>query len=149
MGEADTVVANIADKTVLLETASSSTDATTYGGRVKLPLDTSTEQADLQILAQNRYGESDTLTTPLKEVADLPAISAPAPRVPSNQVTTHYDFYTINRYITLGIGFALLLFMLTDLKIIVEKKLTHIDKRVNNFVLLALSLIVVAVMYWL
>lgn len=54
-----------------------------------------------------------------------------------------------NRTIALGIGFLLFYMLARDI-FFTEKRLgDHKDKKINNLVLLILSLIVVAVMYWL
>ena len=54
-----------------------------------------------------------------------------------------------NRYLSLGLGIAILLLLLSDLKITLEKKLSFLDKKINNLLLLILSLLVIAFMYWL
>lgn len=55
----------------------------------------------------------------------------------------------INRYLILVCGGALLLLMLFDIKKVVEKKLGSLDKKINNLVILLISLIVVGFIYWL
>ncbi len=57
--------------------------------------------------------------------------------------------YQINRYLLLICGAGLLLLLLSDLKSAIEKKLGSLDKKVNNLVLLVMSLIVIAFIYWL
>ncbi len=55
----------------------------------------------------------------------------------------------INRYLSLGLGMAVLLLLLSDLKVAFEKRLGFLDKKINNLLLLILSLLVIAFMYWL
>lgn len=63
--------------------------------------------------------------------------------------STHRTNIKNNRTIALGIGFLLFYVLARDI-FFTEKKLgDHKDKKINNLVLLILSLIVVAVMYWL
>jgi hypothetical protein len=148
-GSPDTVVAHVADKTIVLEDTKATSATSTYTGQVKLLLDDKTAEAELQIFAQDRYGHGDFLSRPLKEVASLPIMKAIAPLVPASFNNVQFDFYAVNRYVTLSIGIILLLFMVSDIRSIAKRKLEHLDKRVNNFILLGLSLIIIAVMYWL
>ena len=55
----------------------------------------------------------------------------------------------INRWLSLGFGLGLLLFLLYDLSLSVGKDLGLLDKKVNNLFVLILSLIVVGLIYWL
>ncbi len=57
--------------------------------------------------------------------------------------------YNANRYLILICGVALLLLMLSDIKAVVEKKIGSLDKKINNLVLLLISMIIIAFMYWL
>jgi len=57
--------------------------------------------------------------------------------------------YQINRYGMLAIGVVLLFMVISDLKKMFEEKFHAYDKKINNLVLLILSLIVVGLMYWL
>ncbi len=54
----------------------------------------------------------------------------------------------ITRYLILVCGVALLLLMLNDIKIIIEKKIGSLDKKINNLALLFIALIVIGFMYW-
>lgn len=53
------------------------------------------------------------------------------------------------RYLVLICGLILLSLVLSDIKKAVEEKLSHLDKKINNLVILVITLIVVAFMYWL
>jgi outer membrane biosynthesis protein TonB len=66
-----------------------------------------------------------------------------------NTVTNNNKNFTINRYLILACGIILLLLALSDIQKAVEQKLEHIDKKINNVVVLIISLIVIAFMYWL
>ena len=55
----------------------------------------------------------------------------------------------INRYLVLIFGFLLLITLASDIKYIFQNKINLLDKRVNNIWLLIMSLIVVAVAYWM
>ena len=57
--------------------------------------------------------------------------------------------YQGNRYFILGGGLLLLLLLISDIKKTVAGKLAGLDKKINNLVLLLISLLVVAFMYWL
>ncbi len=57
--------------------------------------------------------------------------------------------YKINRYLMLGLGLLLLFMLLSDIKKMLAEKFSHFDKKINNLVLLILSLLVIGVMYWL
>ncbi len=57
--------------------------------------------------------------------------------------------YEINRYLILFAGFFLLMLMLSDIKTHVQNKLGHLDKKINNLMVLLISLAVIAFMYWL
>lgn len=93
-----------------------------------------------------------SFTTPSKIIASTsPASSTfsgaalisqnhPGPAVTANQ---------LSRYTTLAFGIILLLLLLSDLKISLDKKLQQIDKKANNLILLVLAIVVVALMYWL
>src|SRR3989344_2681034 len=64
----------------------------------------------------------------------------------SRQSLTSYE---INRYLMLGLSAVLLVMIISDLKKMFELKLHSYDKKINNLVLLILSLIVIGLMYWL
>lgn len=57
--------------------------------------------------------------------------------------------YEINRYLMMGLAAVLILMLVSDLKRIFEQKLGGFDKKINNLVLLILSLIIIGLMYWL
>ena len=57
--------------------------------------------------------------------------------------------YEINRYLMLGLGLLLLFMILSDIKKMLAEKYSRFDKKINNLVLLILSLLVIGVMYWL
>ncbi|MBI5530864.1 MAG: CAP domain-containing protein [Candidatus Doudnabacteria bacterium] len=59
-----------------------------------------------------------------------------------------YDYKT-NRYLILVCGVVLLMLMLSNIKDAVEKKLGHLDKKINNLVLLLISIFVIGFLYWL
>ena len=55
----------------------------------------------------------------------------------------------LNQYLALGFGFLLLFFLGNDIVLFLQRGADHVDKKINNFVLLILSLIVITVLYWL
>lgn len=57
--------------------------------------------------------------------------------------------YQANRYLVLFAGVILLFLMLSDIQKHVQKKLGHLDKKFNNLIVLIISLVVIAFMYWL
>ena len=57
--------------------------------------------------------------------------------------------YQQNRYLILFAGIILLLLMLSDIKKHIQNKLGHLDKKFNNLIVLLISLVVIAFMYWL
>ncbi len=65
------------------------------------------------------------------------------------QVNNYAAYFKTNRKVSLVFGFILLIFLIIDLKEILEKKLASLDKKVNNIFLLAMSILVIAFMYWL
>ncbi len=65
------------------------------------------------------------------------------------QLTGGLPGYQSNRYYILGAGLLLLLLLVSDIKKTVAGKLGGLDKKINNLVLLLISLLVVAFMYWL
>ncbi len=80
--------------------------------------------------------------TPLPEPK---AIGAYPTKAPSQFLTT----YQVNRYAMLAVGIVLILMVIHDLKKMLEEKFHAYDKKINNLILLMLSLIVVGLMYWL
>ena len=69
--------------------------------------------------------------------------------VSPTQNTQALTAYQINRYLMLGLGLLLLFMILSDIKKMLSEKFAHLDKKINNLVLLILSLLVIGVMYWL
>lgn len=72
-----------------------------------------------------------------------------APAVVNTQSQNPLANYQANRYLTLAFGIVLFLFLLTDLRDLVQKKSELVGKKINNLMLLFLALVVIAVMYWL
>lgn len=65
------------------------------------------------------------------------------------QNTSALSGYQTNRYLVLLAGVVLLLIMLSDIKKHIQNKFQHLDKKFNNLIVLIISLVVVAFMYWL
>lgn len=65
-----------------------------------------------------------------------------------NKVPNYPFLAKFNRYASLFLIIVLILLIITDLKTAVEKQLGHLDKKINNLLLLILSLIIIAFMYW-
>jgi uncharacterized protein YkwD len=79
----------------------------------------------------------------------VPATTASAPAVINAAEGAPAASPNYSRYFTLAFGALFLLFLLTDLRGMAANNLAHLDKKINNIVLLILALVVVAVMYWL
>jgi outer membrane biosynthesis protein TonB len=80
----------------------------------------------------------------------LPALPAPSSEGVINSQTQSTEMgVQVNRYFTFAFGILLMLFLITDLRKMVDKRWELIDKKINNLALLVLSLIVIAVLYWL
>lgn len=77
------------------------------------------------------------------------ATQTTAPAVINTQGTNPMVNYQTNRYFTLAFGIVLFLFLLTDLRGLMEKKSALVGKKASNLMLLFMALIVIAVMYWL
>jgi uncharacterized protein YkwD len=75
--------------------------------------------------------------------------SQPKTAVVGNLTSSFFSGNQANRYLILFAGFILLLLMLSDIKKSVEKKFAHLDKKFNNLIVLLISLVVIAFMYWL
>ncbi|MEK7618276.1 MAG: CAP domain-containing protein [Patescibacteria group bacterium] len=90
-------------------------------------------------------GESASTNPQLSPINTL-ASEAVIPPV-SNK--PNLNSYTINRYLMLGLAFVLIIMAASDLKKMLSEKLKPYDKITNNLVLLVISLIVIAFMYWL
>lgn len=101
-----------------------------------------TNPASPALAPQSTASPSPQTTTPIPTQTTAPAVVNPAANSP-------LQGYQINRYFTLAFGIVLLLFLLTDLRKLIEKKSQLVGKKVNNIVLLFLALVVIAVMYWL
>jgi uncharacterized protein YkwD len=94
-------------------------------------------------LASNA-GEASTSTSTQSQIP-----SQPKTAVVGNLTGSFFSGNQINRYLILFAGFILLLLMLSDIKKSVENKFTHLDKKFNNLIVLLISLVVIAFMYWL
>ena len=73
-------------------------------------------------------------------------IPVPAAVIGKKAAVSEYDS---NRYLILFAGIILLFLALSDIKQAAEKKLAHVDKKINNLVVLVIALAVIAFMYWL
>lgn len=97
-------------------------------------------------------GAKQATTTPAPQltVTTTPTstVSAP-PGVVQNNPPPQATAQRYNRYLTLGLGAIILLMLLSDAIAYLKNKTGHLDKKINNIVLLILSLIVVALMYFL
>jgi hypothetical protein len=150
-GKPDTVALSVGQYTTLLSLSipieKKATTTETFNGQMQLPLHTAGQNDPVQIFAQDRYGQSDTLNTSLQEIAALPKANNTTAviQTPAQQ---SFNFYKFNRYAALALGIILALFMAFDVKRMLEHKLEHLDKKINNLVLMVLSLIVIAVLYW-
>lgn len=71
------------------------------------------------------------------------------PPVIGNLKNSTLASYQENRYLVLFAGVILLLFMLSDIRKNIQNKFTHLDKKFNNLIVLLISLVVIAFMYWL
>jgi uncharacterized protein YkwD len=124
----------------------SSTPTTT----VSTPAQTQTAEETQSSLNPRGYAMSNDV--PSEASANPPATSAPAslttPSAPAviNSAAKNSD---LNRYLILAFGVILLLFLLADLQTMIQTKFEHLDKKINNIVLLAVALVVIAFMYWL
>lgn len=100
------------------------------------------EQPSFSLPPQNQTAPTTTNTTTTK-----PALQT----IQKNKAVASQNRTNMqnNRIISLGFGFILLYMLVKDIFFIEKKQGDHKDKKINNLVLLILSLIVVAVMYWL
>ena len=87
-------------------------------------------------------------STPSTTTLTLPPGGQSASGLVGNLNQTVITSSQLNRNLILACGIALLLLMLYDIKKAVENKLGSLDKKTNNFVLLLITIIVVAFMYW-
>lgn len=109
------------------------------------PLRDTLPSLDVKPLAQNFA---------LPQKASLPATSEIAKPIdtavmPDLTPPQGFSSYEINRYLMMGLSVILILMLASDLKKILEQKIHTYDKKINNLVLLILSLIVIGLMYWL
>lgn len=68
---------------------------------------------------------------------------------PDLSPTSKLSIYKINRYLMMGLAVVLITLLAADLKKLIEEKFHAYDKKINNLVLLFLSLIIIGLMYWL
>jgi uncharacterized protein YkwD len=78
---------------------------------------------------------SEVIQPDLQKAEPLPGTNNLKPR----------DF---NRYVTLAFGFVVLLALFYDLREYWKNQKKHADKKLNNIILLALALLVIALFYW-
>lgn len=93
-------------------------------------------------------------TTTAPTATQTPAAEPAAPRTTSPAVVNTQSedplaSYQTNRYFTLAFGIVFFLFLLTDLRGLMDQKSELVGKKINNLMLLFLALVVIAVMYWL
>ncbi|HVY67305.1 MAG TPA: CAP domain-containing protein [Patescibacteria group bacterium] len=108
-------------------------------------------------LAQNTEDSFALPGGPSQPASTAPAAAPTAPATTASSAaavvgsikSTWFNDYQTNRYLILVSGVALLLLMLSDIKVAIEKKFGHLDKKINNLLLLLIALIVIAFMYWL
>jgi uncharacterized protein YkwD len=108
-------------------------------------------------VASNQNPNSN-FTVPTQGATTSPTTTTPLPILSPRQTAdaligqlnnTALSSYEINRYLILFAGFFLLMLMLSDIKTHVQNKFSHLDKKVNNLMVLLISLAVIAFMYWL
>lgn len=85
----------------------------------------------------------------LDQHAAQPQSLAPAGAVARSHESQTTQPYEITHYLTLAFGLVLLVFLAADAKKIAETKLQALDKKLSNLMVLILSLVVIAFMYWL
>jgi hypothetical protein len=97
---------------------------------------------------QNTASSTDTHKTPLPSSSGPKTSTSTPEGVLSNETPLRAtDPYNINRYISLAFGGTLLVLLLLDAWIVLEKRLKLLDKKINNLFVLVLALIIVAIMY--
>ena len=121
---------------------------------VQAPAPSSTQPIEVRGAAlQNSTPASNVIAKPETQSpvpAPLPAATRQsASAIIGNDQGTTLNDYDVNRYLILISGVALLLLMLSDIRIALEKKLGGLDKKFNNLALLVISLVVIAFIYWL
>jgi|GEM_PF-1396851 len=93
--------------------------------------------------------ESPSFATPkAHDNATTTASSVPETIHPNNLAIRVTDSRQFSRYLTIGFGIILLIFLMTDLGKAIEQKWNGLDKKLNNMVVLILSLFVMAFIYW-
>lgn len=93
--------------------------------------------------------QKNTSTTTTSETTNTnPAPNATATAV-VGKIQQPPSPYQENRNLVLGFGAVLLFMLLSNLRQAILKKFNHLDKKTNDIVLLILSLIVIAFLYWL
>jgi len=102
------------------------------------PEETKELAQDFALPEQNPVPGSST-----PETASPEAVSPPV--LPKQGLSA----YEVNRYIMLGFGIILFLMIASDIKKMFEEKFHAYDKKINNLVLLILTLVVIGFMYWL
>lgn len=77
-----------------------------------------------------------------------PALTSPqqTPTTALNQQT--YNPYKLTKNFLLVFGFFLLVILAMDLSSLIRAKIIPLDKKINNLVVLIISLLVIALMYW-
>jgi uncharacterized protein YkwD len=106
------------------------------------PLRSESQSAESQVTQNFKLPEPSLSTSTHTNSNTADAITArPKPK--------GLSAYQINRYLMLGFGGVLLVMLISDTKKIFAQKFQAYDKKINNLVLLILSLIVIALIYWL
>jgi uncharacterized protein YkwD len=104
-------------------------------------------------LAQNNPQSNFSVPLQTQNSSSSVPTNSPAemntPPVIGTQSNPTLASYQANRYLVLFAGIILLLLMLSDIRKNVQLKLGNVDKKIGNLVVLILSLIVIAFMYWL
>lgn len=102
-------------------------------------------------LRSSTFAQNFTLPqeSPATTVPDAVKTPSAAITVPAFTAPRGLTSYEINRYLMLGFALILILMAASDLKKIFKEKLHSYDKKINNLVLLILSLLVIGLMYWL
>lgn len=92
---------------------------------------------------------NESPNTPATTTTSTPKIFPSSTAIVGNLNSTKNLDAEINRYLILVCGIALLLLMLSDIRTAVENKFGSLDKKINNLVVLLISILVIAFMYWL
>lgn len=170
-GNPNLVTAHLGSNRTELVVQEQALDSKKYHGTLSVAYSPGINDQTLKIVAQNAAGKEATYELPLtrisfgrSEYTTQQLLDAWAKQQTENastsllasegiqaqkEISPWQLFYKYNRYISLTFGILFLLLMLTDLNIVVEKKLQRFDKRAGNIFVLLLSLIIIALMYWL